>query len=646
MPAVAQPPIKLVADFETTVFKHQTKTEVWAAALVELHTEDVKIYNCIEDFLSYLFSLKRNLEIKFHNLKFDGSFILYSLMTKLKKKGFKHGYIEGKGFQKWKELPSRAYTYLISSMGQWYQLIIKNGRQKITITDSLKLLPFNLRKIGKDFETKHQKLEMKYEGYRFPGCEITEEEKQYIRNDVLVLKEAIEIFEAQGHKKSTIASCCLEEYKKTLNANEWDVWYPNTKNIPLNAEEYGSPNVDSYVRRSYKGGWCYYVKGKEGKIYHNGITLDVNSLYPAMMESASGNYYPVGKPKFWKGEIPQELLENNEKYKNYYYFVRIRTRFKLKEGKLPCIQIKGNKRYKATEWLDSSDFTINGKKSRYTKDRKGNITDSFVTLTLTCVDYELIKEHYDLIDCDILDGCYFRTEIGIFDTYIEKWREIKENSTGAIRAIAKLFLNSLYGKMASSDESSYKVAYINENGSLSYHIVIENEKEVGYIPVGSAITSYARAYTIRAAQANYYGVDKPGFIYADTDSIKCDLKIEDVKGVELHDTKFGCWKVETNWKDATYLRQKTYVEVEEDKYIVKCAGMPENCKKILIRSFKGEQVTKEEIENEDYTPEQIEFLKIKRDLTDFKKGLKIYGKLMPRQVPGGTLLVPGYFEIR
>lgn len=45
---------------------------------------------------------------------------------------------------------------------------------------------------------------MEYTGYRYAGCEITEEEQKYIANDVLVVKEALEIMFQQGHDKLTI----------------------------------------------------------------------------------------------------------------------------------------------------------------------------------------------------------------------------------------------------------------------------------------------------------------------------------------------------------------------------------------------------------------------------------------------------------
>ena len=48
----------LVGDFETTVYEGQLSTEVWASAVVELGTEDVKIHHSIAETWEYLISLK------------------------------------------------------------------------------------------------------------------------------------------------------------------------------------------------------------------------------------------------------------------------------------------------------------------------------------------------------------------------------------------------------------------------------------------------------------------------------------------------------------------------------------------------------------------------------------------------------------
>ena len=51
-------------------------------------------------------------------------------------------------------------------------------------------------------------------------------------------------------------------------------------------------------------------------------------------------------------------------------------------------------------------------------------------------------------------------------------------------------------------------------------------------------------------------------------------------------------------------------------------------------------------DEDNFTEEQKEFLKTKRTLTDFKKGLKITGKLIPKIIKGCVLLVETCYEMR
>lgn len=641
-----------MCDFETTVYKGQVNTEVWASACVELFTEQVNIFHSISEQFEYFKSLNTNICAYYHNLKFDGAFWLSYLLVDL---NFKQAYTplnEQETEVEWlkeKEMPNNSFKYSISDKGQWYTITIRVNNHFIEIRDSLKLLPFSVKRIGQSFGTKHKKLDMGYTGFRYAGCEITESEKEYISNDVLVVKEALEIMFTEGHDKLTIGSCCLEEYKKIIGEDEYKTFFPSLTDYELDEREHKYNNADAWIRKSYKGGWCYLVKGKENKIKTNGITADVNSLYPSMMSSESGNKYPVGKPTFWKGNyIPEQALKSNR-----YYFVRIKTRFYLKPNYLPFIQIKGNYLYKGTEALESSDVYDKNTGQYYDHyyDKSGNLHDTRVEITLTMTDFILMKEHYELVDFEILDGCYFFTSIGIFDDYMEKYKKIKLESKGAKRELAKLFLNNLYGKMASSEDSSFKVAIVKDNKSLSFISVPANDKEAGFIAVGSVITSYARNFTIRAAQKNYYGADKKGFIYADTDSIHCDLDAKDLKGITVHDKNFCCWKLESCWDVAIFTRQKTYIEhvthedlqeIDEPYYNVKCAGMPQKCKDLFITSILGYEPK----EDDKYTEEEKEFLKTKRELEDFKIGLKIPGKLLPKRIRGGVLLVETTYEMR
>lgn len=641
----------IVGDFETTVYKGQKTTEVWASACVELFTEEVHLFHSIAEQFEYFQSLSTNIICYYHNLKFDGEFWISFLLNVL---GYTQAYeqddendISTIHWMKPHDMPCKSFQYSISSMGTWYKIVIKTHNKIIELRDSYKLLPFKLKRIGKAFKTKHQKLEMEYKGVRYAGCYISPEEEEYIKNDVLVIKEALEIMFQQGHKKLTIGSCCLAEYRSIIGGKKYDEYFPNMYDIPLDEEKYGSPNAGEYIRKSYRGGWCYLVKGKENKVFKGGTTADVNSLYPSVMSSESGSVYPVGKPTFWKGNYIPDEAKGFDKF----YFIRVKTMFHIREGKLPFIQIKGNLRYKATEMLESSDIydKATGKYVQFRKTLDGDIVPTYVILTMTMIDWQLFKEHYYLLEPEILDGCYFNAKIGIFDEYINKYKKIKLESTGALRELAKLFLNNLYGKMASNTDSSFKVAKLDEDGVVKYFIVNQNNKIPGYIPVGSAITSYARNFTIRAAQKNYHGVDNPGFIYADTDSIHCDLEPDDLVGVIEDPKEFCCWKFESCWDKALFVRQKTYIEhvthenreaIENPYYNVKCAGMPERSKNLFLKSI-GEQVPDEE-----YTDEEKDFLKTQKQLTDFKRGLIVPGKLIPKRIPGGVLLTEVPYEMR
>lgn len=639
----------LVGDFETTVYEGQTSTEVWASAIVPLNSEEVEIFHSIDETFDYLVALNRDIICYYHNLKFDGSFWLHFL---LKKKQFKQALIQNESETRWletEEMENGTIKYNIAAKGQWYTITVKVNNRYIEFRDSLKLLPFSVKKIGKSFGTKHKKLDMEYKGYRYAGCEITDKEKKYIANDVLVVKEALEIMFNEGHKKLTIGSCCLSEYKKSvkLNCADYDYLFPNLYEIQLD-ESYGSTNVGDYIKKSYHGGWCYLVKGKENKIYHKGTTADVNSLYPSMMSSESGNYYPTGAPSFiGKGEVPSWVQNSNIDY----YFVRFKCRFWLKAGMLPTVQIKNNWLYNSNEWLETSDIynKADGKYYNKWEDANGEVHSTAVEFTMTCTDYKLFQEHYNIYDFEALDYITFRNSIGIFDDYIDKYKKIKMESKGAIRELAKLFLNNLYGKMAATTDSSFKIVDFKDDGSLCFKTIIANDKTPGYIAVGTAITSYARNFTIRTAQKNYHGINKRGFIYADTDSIHCDLQPEELNSVPVHPTNFCHWKLESCWDDAIFVRQKTYIEhvTHEDLqeignpyYNVKCAGMPERSQKLLIKSLNGDEPEQTD------TPQEKEFLKQHRTLTDFRIGLEVPDCLKARQIDGGTLLVETTYKMR
>lgn len=688
--------IEIAADFETYTNGRadQSYTEVWSAACIRLDEEDapenVKQFSSLDSFMDYLFSLSGNIKVYFHNEKFDGTFILTYLIKSPKFKLWSYiskdpntGEEEERLYKENREtktfMPNGYYTYNISMKGQWYLIQIRDKNRDIEIVDSAKLAPMSLSKLGKDFKTKYQKLEMDYTGERHAGYKPTPKEMTYIKNDVLVLKEVLLTLKSYDLTGLTIGSICLKNYKKTLPGNprfNYRNEFPDLTKLAFEVPytRSGWITCDEYIRNSYHGGWCYCMENgrevhaeqltrserEEYKQYatiinekkdllsfskNYGMTFDVNSLYPSMMQSESGNVYPHGKPQFSADPI---VFDNIKNLKYRFYFVHFYCHFDLKPEKLPMVQIKKSMLYNPKEWLKTSDVVL----------YDGTIDKNSIELTMAKPEFELFCENYDITDFVFIDFCYFPADDGLFDTYINYWSDIKRKSKGALRTIAKLMLNNLYGKFASSEDSNYKIAYLNDDGALRFKNCIAYDKEPGYIAVGSAITAYARCFTIRAAQENY-----SMFCYADTDSIHLFGKIQDVKGIKVHPTDFNAWKMETCWDSAIFSRQKTYIEhvthedgepvedttdtkktyeivftdennykvVEKDEvkrgkpyYNIKCAGMGAQAKKNFNKMLNDGTKT----------------------LSDFKPGLVVPGNLKAKLVRGGSLLVEHDYKMR
>ena len=130
-----------VGDFETTVYKGQVNTEVWASASVEMFTDEVNIFNTIGAQFQYFPDLHDARIVYYHNLKFDGSFWLSYLLVDL---GFEQAYIqEGETIDTlhWipqKDMKNYTVSYSISEMVQWYRITVKVKKHIIEFRGSLK----------------------------------------------------------------------------------------------------------------------------------------------------------------------------------------------------------------------------------------------------------------------------------------------------------------------------------------------------------------------------------------------------------------------------------------------------------------------------------------------------------------------------
>ena len=564
---------RFTADFETATWNPE-ETWVWAWALCDIEdVSHVEEGNSIESFFERI-KKEANPYIYFHNLKFDGEFILYYLM----KNGYEH--VEAR------EKRNNTFSTLISDMGLFYSIEVyfEVGKKtkKVTFIDSLKIINQSVESMPKTFKIEENKLEIDYNAPREKGHILTGKEKAYIRNDVVIVAKALKYLFDMGLTKMTAGSNALFEYKEITRLNRFRSLYK-----PLNYE------IDKDIRRAYRGGFTYLNPVYKNKEVKEGEVLDVNSLYPSCMRECM---LPFGEPFFYEGEYVEDKVYP-------LYIQRLTCSFKIKEGKIPTIQIK-HSRFVDNEYLTDSGIEP-------------------VALTLTSVDLKLFLEQYDVWDLHYESGWKFKAMRGLFTDYIDKWIKVKNEATisgnKGMRQVAKIMLNSLYGKFATSLDVQSKIPYL-ENDIVKYKLGEKGTKDGVYLPMGCFITAYARERTVRTSQSikdysiKKYGVDM--YCYSDTDSIHTILPIEELKQFcEIDDVELGKWKHESHFTRAKFIRQKTYLEEIDGEIQITCAGMPQRC---------YDQVTWD----------------------NFKEGLKVDGKLTFTHVKGGVILKETEFTIK
>ena len=564
---------RFTADFETATWISD-ETWVWAWALCDIEDpSNVEVGNSIESFFERI-KKEANPYIYFHNLKFDGEFIIYYLL----KNGYEH--VEAR------EKRNKTFSTLISDMGLFYQIEVyfevSKKTKKVTFIDSLKIINQSVESMPKTFKIPENKLEIDYNAPREVGHILTCEEEAYIKNDVVIVAKALKYLFDMGLTKMTAGSNALSEYKEITKINRFRSLYK-----PLNYE------IDKDIRRAYRGGFTYLNPIYKNKSVGEGEVLDVNSLYPSVMYK---EMLPFGEPFFYEGEYQEDKVYP-------LYIQRLTCSFKIKEGRIPTIQIKHSR------FVDNEYITDSGEEP--------------VALTLTSVDLKLFLEQYDVWDLHYESGWKFKAMRGLFTDYIDKWIKVKNDATisgnKGIRQVAKIMLNSLYGKFATSLDVQSKIPYL-EGDIVKYKLGEKTTKDGVYLPMGAFITAYARDKTIRTSQAikdysrKKYGVDM--YCYSDTDSIHTILPIDELKQFcEIDDVELGKWKHESHFTRAKFIRQKTYLEEIDGEIQITCAGLPQRC---------YDQVTWD----------------------NFKEGLKVEGKLTFTHVKGGVILKETEFTIK
>lgn len=591
-------PLKYAADFETTTIA-PAKVWCWGVACVDT-PEKVETGRDIEDFLEWC-STAHNPIVYFHNEKFDGSFIIDWLL----RNGFTWKRTKG-------ECSEKEFTTIIDEFGKFYAIEIywkrKNKKPtKCTIYDSYKIIPMGVDTAAKKFGLKMHKLKIDYDRHN-TETDITAEEWEYLRHDVSIMAQVLQIAFEYGLTRMTLAGCCMHDYKESIGGE--DAFRMRFPSPPI--------EIDLAMRAAYKGGWTYVNPDNAGHDVGEGLVFDVNSLYPSQMAYRP---LPHGIPMTFTGKY------DPVRFKDYPLFIQIITcEFELKPNHLPTIQIKNSPFYKETEYLRSSDGME-------------------IRLTLASPDLELFLKHYDVENLQYLGGWAFRSRSDLFTRWVEKWanRKIEADKSGnsALRQICKLYMNNLYGRFALNPKRKSKYPVFNkEKDIVQYKKIMtpctyadgtpqldEHGEQMYtdyqlvkpvYIPVGIFITAWARYVTINAAQKIHYDsimkTGKSRFCYADTDSVHI-IGTDIPEGLDVDPYRLGAWKCESHFTHAKFIQAKRYIEVIEGELNVKCAGLPADSHRYVT-------------------------------FENFRNGMEYPGKLIPKIVPGGTILTETTFKMR
>lgn len=474
---------------------------------------------------------RRTLYIYFHNLSYDAYFIVQELL------------LEGaRNMDTWTDkrlkrgCEESCFKTFINSRDQWSALEwypeglkprgAKNDRRpRVIFRDSMAHLNVKLSALGEMLGL--PKLEMSEDDYskcRLINYSPTPEEIAYVKRDVEILSRSLDFIDWKTGSLSissgSILLKTLPEYvglprghsRGSRQGINFDSWFP----------ELGK-SADLILRAGYHGGLCRVEPSIKGRrIDEPGRVYDVNSLYPSILLDES---LPVGEPVFYEPRgLPPEGL----------WVADVLASFSLKPGGVPCLINEHS------EILESG---------------------SVVRLLLTSVDYELYTEMYDFHLLDVYWCFQLRSATGLFDDYVNLFRERKEMSPrGSVpRYQAKQYLNRLIGKFGYSPKAVRKSVRLDDVSWVEYvpftPRAASNRPSTsmhGYLLLPMIINAYGRA---RMARAIKMAGDR--FLYCDTDSLHV-IGDRPVDGLVMHDSEFGAWKLEYRFTDAFYNRPRQY----------------------------------------------------------------------------------------
>ena len=510
-----------------------------------------------------------------------------------------------------------------------------DDNHSITLRDSLKKLPAELRKVGKMIGC--PKLESPRGSFE-PGwskdLDLSEgsEDWIYIDRDAEIVARAMISLHKGQRTASTASGDAWQWAQRMIGINpktgkfnptdkKWDWFFPH-----LDVE------LDQFLRHGYAGG--LNISAHPGRNIATAdmpiVHEDVHNMYGSVL---MWDPLPIGYP----------TVSDKWPCDDFLYIAHVSIKLRLKDGMLPWFQFK-----------EGVDNLLEGWPH-------GTIVEEtyhWHEMILTSVDLTTLSHFYEIEFCPDFQPMFwvFKSKAGIFREYLEYWTEKKESAEkdSLEYTSAKLMINSLYGRFALAPETEdNELEFVEELDDWDWISTDTlNEDSDAYLPYAMFITSYARARLLE----NVMAVGCDNVIHCDTDSvIHFGEPSEDVE----HGEHLGTWGIESRPLEIYEGGFKRYIEIlqpfDEDSENVNpkkavamaCAGVPQKfdpTDKVPIGMWvelldKPERITMEGLElgHADYKIESKWLRKLYKD-NDMDPDHVNTFKLIPETVPGGTIL--------
>lgn len=545
----------LFADFETVVVsglhyvsvydiydgnRHRCKSLESVSVDSVIHKSNDLVYSFIEDCFVY----GSNSIVYFHNFgRFDSLFVLRNIdLSKYKV-----------------DIKMRDNIY--------YEIIIFFGDEKVTFRDSYLLFPSSLNEMALLFlNDKKKDFVHNYTVNDYLDMDKVRDIQEYCKHDVYLLYMSFNKYRDYVYDLFRIDICRVLTLS-SLSLRIFLTYYYNDKTTPITHSE---GNIDSFIRRAYKGGVVDVYK----PILQNGYCYDVNSLYPYVMSK-----YKM--PSMFIRYVKNENGSNSFDIENFFGFVEVDvvckkmeipflTYFKKNVGLISPV---GN--WKGVYFSEEIKYALKlGYQFKYY---------SYVSFKSDTLFKEFVNTLYDL--------------------------RVKSKGT-PLDKIIKLILNSLYGRFGMINEvkkcllldSEKSEDYLNEL-LLAYDVkcyenveanktmvkfankpVLDNIQFIEDMPLldklmnnyENSTRSLSSAVQISAAITAYARIEmykyklKYNVYYSDTDSIFTDSKIDE----NDIGNNLGQMKLEYKIKHGLFIAPKLYyIEKEDNSFIFKGKGI-------------------------------------------------------------------------